>query len=340
MNPPSRDYLPPPVKAPPPRRFRLRFNHGRILSGIAALMLLFALASFFVPGPLIEAKTVIIPLGTSPREIATVLDQADAIYSPVVFRVAVKLVAGNVLKAGEYNLEAGQSMASILYMIHNGRSVQRNFTVAEGLTSNEVVRLLNAAVTMTGDVGPMPAEGSILPETYRYMFGDTRSGVVARMQKSMQDMLADLWAKRDPKLPLTSPEQAVIMASIIEKETGKPAERARIAGVFYNRLQHNMRLQSDPTVIYGIMKAKGFMDHDIGHTDLAFPSPYNSYLNDGLPPGPICNPGKAALEAAMHPEWNDYLFFVADGTGGHVFARTLAEHNQNVTKWNELQSGK
>jgi UPF0755 protein len=152
--------------------------------------------------------------------------------------------------------------------------------------------------------------------------------------------LAEAWAKRDPTLPLASPEQAVVMASIIEKETGKASERPRIAGVFYNRLRQHMRLQSDPTVIYAITLAQGGMDHDISHADLAFPSPYNTYASDGLPPHPICNPGRAALEAALHPETNEYLYFVADGTGGHAFARSLAEHNQNVTRWNAVKASK
>jgi UPF0755 protein len=194
-----------------------------------------------------------------------------------------------------------------------------------------------AVPILTGTI-VVPPEGSLQPESYRYMYGDSRAGLITRMQKPMQDMLNDLWAKRDPSLPLSTPEEAVVMASIIEKETGKATERPRIAGVFYNRLRQHMRLQSDPTVIYGIMLAKGWMDHDIEHADLAFPSPYNTYTNDGLPPKPICNPGKAALEAALHPEANNYLYFVADGTGGHSFASTLAEHNQNVAKWNALQA--
>ncbi len=161
--------------------------------------------------------------------------------------------------------------------------------------------------------------------------------MITRMQKAMQETLADLWTKRDPSVPLKTPEEAVTMASIVEKETGKPAERPRIAEVFYNRLRHNMRLQSDPTVIYAITRAKGMLDHDLDHDDLAFPSPFNTYTSDGLPPEPICNPGRAALEAALHPEANDFLYFVADGTGGHVFARDLNEHNQNVTKWLKIK---
>jgi UPF0755 protein len=190
---------------------------------------------------------------------------------------------------------------------------------------------------MAGDIVTLPTEGSLLPETYNYSYGDSRAGIIFRMQKAMQETLNTLWEKRDPALTLKSPQEAVIMASIIEKETGKSDERARVAGVFINRLRQNMRLQSDPTVIYAIIRANGMLDHDLNHNDLAFPSPYNTYMSDGLPPGPICNPGRAALEAALHPEVNDYLYFVADGSGGHVFAHNLVTHNQNVTHWNEVK---
>ena len=251
--------------------------------------------------------------------------------------IGAKLSAGDTLKAGEYEFTPHQSIADVILMMHEGHSVVHWFTVAEGLTASEIVNLLRNSPTLTGNLA-IPPEGSLLPETYRTSYGDTRSSVVIRMQRAMQETLSELWQKRDPTLPLKSPEEAIIMASVIEKETGKPIERPRIAGVFYNRLRQNMRLQSDPTVIYAIMQSKGALDHELDHNDLAFQSPYNTYMNDGLPPGPICNPGRAALEAALHPEQNNYLYFVADGTGGHVFAKDLAEHNQNVTKWNALKT--
>ncbi len=328
------ELLPPPVAAvQKPKRFRLLGLLPYILGAICAV----AIGSVFGPGPLGETKNIIIPHGAGPREMAAILASSGAIYDPLVFRVAAKLLASNVLKAGEYQLNAGISAAEIAEMIQEGHSVTRLFAVAEGLTSDDILRSLEEMPTLGGDKVPMPPEGSLLPETYRYMYGDSRASLVTRMQKSMQDTLADLWAKRDPSVPLTSPEQAVVMASVIEKETGKAAERPRIAGVFYNRLRLHMRLQSDPTVIYAITKARGTMDHDIDHADLAFPSPYNTYTSDGLPPAPICNPGRAAIEAALHPETHDYLYFVADGTGGHVFSRNLAEHNQNVAKWNRVK---
>jgi UPF0755 protein len=339
VNPPNPTVFPSPIQ---PVKKPSRWGALRYLKAIPYLLMLLAvitLGTLFVPGPLGEPKTVIIPHGAGTREVANVLDSAGAIYCPILFRIAVKISAANALKAGEYELTPGQSLMDILTMIHEGRSVVHLFTVAEGLTSLEITRLLMAVPILTGTIA-VPPEGSLQPESYRYMYGDTRSSLIARMQKPMQEVLNDLWAKRDQSIPLATPEEAVVMASVIEKETGKPAERPRIAGVFYNRLHQHMRLQSDPTVIYGILQAKGIMDHDIEHDDLAFPSPYNTYTNDGLPPKPICNPGRAALEAALHPEANNYLYFVADGTGGHSFASTLAEHNQNVAKWNALQAKK
>ena len=308
-----------------------------LLPFLATLVLAAGLFAVFGPGPLTEETTLIVPHGAGPRDVAASLDNEHAVYHPLLFRIAVKVLAENTIKAGEYQLAARQSLAEIVRMIHEGRSVTRLFTVAEGLTSKDIASLINASPTLAGDAVPVPVEGSLMPESYRYIYGDNRAALVARMQKAMQDELNDLWTKRDPNVPLATPEQAIVLASIIEKETGKPSERPRIAGVFVNRLRLPMRLQSDPTVIYGIVLAKGAMNHAITHDDLEFPSPYNTYTNDGLPPHPICNPGRAALEAALHPEANDFLYFVADGTGGHAFSHTIAEHNRNVTKWNNLQ---
>jgi UPF0755 protein len=212
------------------------------------------------------------------------------------------------------------------------------FTVAEGLTSTEVVSLLNNTTALNGAITTPPSEGSLLPETYLYTYGDNRAAIIEHMQKAMQDVLNDEWNKRDPTIALTSPQQAVILAAVVEKETGKVSERPRIAGVFYNRLKQHMRLQSDPTVIYAIIQAKGLLDHDLGHDDMTFPSPINTYVTDGLPSQPICNPGRAAIEAVLHPENNEFLYFVADGSGGHVFSKTLAEHNQNVARWSQMKT--
>lgn len=330
-----RNILPQPVKK---TRRTNYFGFLKIIPYLFLFGVIIVCGAVYVPGPLKEDTTVIVPHGAGPREVAALLESKNAVFCPFLFRVAAKYLTSNALKAGEYELPAGVSTLQVLYMIHDGHSVVRLFTVAEGLTSAEVAQMLNDEPTLVGDKIASIPDGSLLPETYRYMYGDNRESIVTRMQKSMQDELNAAWEKRDPNLNfITSKEQAVVLASIVEKETAKPEERSRIAGVFYNRLRHNMRLQSDPTVIYAITKARGSMDHDIDHDDLSFSSPYNTYTNDGLPPGPICNPGKASIEAVLNPEWNEYLYFVANGLGGHAFAKTLAEHNQNVAHWNQLQ---
>lgn len=317
-----------------------RSSNPWVVVPLVMLMLLLPpvgfVATALIAGPLTENKTVVIPHGTNVREMATLLDKNGVIISPTVFRFASKVIGSDSLKAGEYEFTAHQSTADIILMLHEGRSVVHKFTVPEGLTSADISQMLKENLDLTS-AASVPQEGSLLPETYLYSFGDSRATMVARMQKSMKETLNELWDQRDPSLPLKSKEEAVIMASVIEKETGKAEERPRIAGVFYNRLQKSMRLQSDPTVIYAIVQAKGSMDRELTRNDLTFSSPYNTYTSDGLPPKPICNPGRASLEAALHPEKNEYLYFVADGTGGHVFARDLNEHNQNVARWNNFK---
>lgn len=284
------------------------------------------------PGPLKEAKTVIVSRGAHAASIAKSLADQSAVHHPLLFRLAARMIAYGSLKAGEYQIDPGMSAANIVLMMHEGRSIMRRLTIPEGLTSANIASLIQNAPAMTGTIDAASlAEGSLMPETYRYTYGDARADVVARMREDMKAMVAELWPKRDAGLPLNSPEEAVVMASIIEKETGKGSERPRIAGVFYNRLRARMRLQSDPTVIYAIWQAKGgAIDLSLSHEDMSFPSPYNTYVSDGLPPRPICNPGRASLEAALHPERNNFYYFVADGTGGHVFSYNLSEHNRNV----------
>jgi UPF0755 protein len=323
---------PEPARKPRPPFGRLLFLIGRIFLVVAVV----GGVLVFVPGPLPQPRTVIVPSGSHVYDIISLLDTYGVTNDPVMFRLGSKLLAHDALKAGEYEFPAHVSIAGAVEIMHEGRSIVHLFTVAEGLTSAEIVAMMDD-LPFTGSHAPPPAEGTLLPETYRYNFGDNRASLIGRMQKGMQDTLNALWNARDPGLPLKSPQEALIMASIIEKETGKKEERPRIARVFYNRLAHSMRLQSDPTAIYAITHGKGPLGRALTHDDLATASPYNTYMSDGLPPGPICNPGRASIEAALHPEANDFLYFVADGSGGHVFSKNLNEHNVNVTKWNEIK---
>jgi UPF0755 protein len=218
--------------------------------------------------------------------------------------------------------------------------VARRLTVAEGLTVAEVFRLLAETEALSGDLPEPPPEGSLLPETYFYALGDDRAELVRRMQRGMRRLLDQLWPARAEALPLTERQQALILASIVDKETGVAAERGAVAAVFHNRLRQGMRLQSDPTVIYGLTDGNGPLDRELTRADWQHDSPYNTYRIEGLPPGPIGNPGRAALEAVLNPDDVDYLYFVADGSGGHAFGRTLDEHNRNVAKWRRIKNGR
>lgn len=293
-------------------------------------------AGVFAPGPLTAKATVVIPRGAGVADIAAKLRADGAVHLGVLFRLAAR-VAGP-LRAGEYEIPARATPMDIALMMHEGKAVVRLFTVPEGLTSAEIVDLLKEETVLSGEVEAVPTEGSLLPESYRYSYGDSRASLIARMQKAMRDKINETWAAREGGLPIATPSEAVVLASIVEKETGIAGERARIAGVFYNRLRIHMRLQSDPTVIYALTGGKRDLDRSLTRDDLAFASPINTYASDGLPPQPICNPGVAALRAVMQPEHHNYLYFVADGTGGHAFAADLAAHNANVARWRQISA--
>lgn len=289
------------------------------------------------PGPLRNASTVIIPRGAGVETIAKVLRGSGVIADQMIFRLGVR-VSGidKNLKAGEYFFPAGVSSEVVAKILESGTTVVRRLTIAEGLTSAQIYLQLSDADGLKGDIS-LPVEGTMLPETYHFSYGDSRRSMVRRMQESMRRQLADLWTVRSPDLPFKNPGEALILASIVEKETAVASERPRIAGVFINRLNKGMRLQSDPTVIYGVSDGAGFLDRVLTRADLKTPNSYNTYMNDGLPPGPIGNPGGAALDAVFNPESTDALYFVADGNGGHVFAKTLKEHNRNVAKWRKVR---
>ncbi len=291
-------------------------------------------AQFYAPGPLVKPAFIEVIQGDTLGEITPRLLEAGIIDNARIFRLGARYTGlGAQLKFGEYEIPAAASMQDVLTILASGRSVQYKVTIAEGLTSYEVVQLLLANDILTGEVAEIPPEGSLAPETYLFGRGATRASIIAQMTKAQSKILADAWALRATDLPIDTPEELLILASIIEKETGKPDERGLVAGVFVNRLRRNMRLQTDPSVIYGITLGREVLGRGLRRSELRADTPYNTYVIPGLPPTPIANPGKASIEAAANPEPTDYIFFVADGTGGHAFAVTLAEHNANVAKW-------
>ncbi|MDF1720210.1 MAG: endolytic transglycosylase MltG [Minwuia sp.] len=288
------------------------------------------------PGPLPAAETVVIDRGTGPRAIADKLVLNGVIDDRMLFLAVLKVRdLGTRLKAGEYAFTARQSLNDVIAQVVAGNTVVRRVTLAEGLTAVEVADVLNATVGMEGKAH-VPPEGAVLPETYHYKLGDDRQEIIRRARIAMRDTLRELWPQRQKDLPLEKPADAVILASIVEKETGVAGERARVAAVFINRLRQGMRLQSDPTVIYAVTEGKVPFDRALTRKDLNNDSRYNTYRHGGLPPGPIASPGRAAIAAVLNPADTNELYFVADGSGGHAFARTLKEHNSNVRRWRQL----
>src|SRR5436190_1873580 len=234
------------------------------------------------------------------------------------------------LKPGEYSFQRNASLRDVIGTIVEGKVVQHSVTIPEGLTSEQIVARLTDNDIFAGPIREVPREGTLLPETYKFPRGTTREQVIARMQQAQKRVLAEIWERRNADIPVKSPEQLVTLASIVEKETGKPDERSRVAAVFVNRLRQKMKLQSDPTIIYGLVGGKGTLGRPIMRSEIEQPTPYNTYVITGLPPGPVANPGRAALEAAANPSRTREIYFVADGTGGHVFSENLEAHNRNV----------
>ena len=293
---------------------------------------------FDAPGPLADDTSVIINRGDGVREIAELLQREGVISEQIVFVAGIFLHnARNDLKAGEYLFPAHVSMSEALDLIREGRVVLHRVTIPEGLTSQQIVQRLTEEEHLTGEITDIPREGSLLPETYSFTRGAKRQDILLQMRRAQERILAEVWENRDPDLPLETPEELVILASIVEKETGQPEERSHVAGVFVNRLHQGMRLQSDPTIIYGIVGGQGSLGRPIRRSDIDETTPYNTYRIDGLPPTPIANPGTASLRAVGQPMETNDLFFVADGTGGHAFAETLEEHNENVARWRAIE---
>lgn len=289
---------------------------------------------FTRPGPLAEDRTVVIPRGGN-EGIARALEAGGVIGDPRAFALAAWLTQaraqGKPLRAAEFSFPAHASLAEVLRILREGRPVQRRLTIPEGYTARQILTLLERTEGLIGEVPPI-AEGALLPETYAYQVGDSRAGLLRRAEQAMTQALAEAWEKRAEGLPISSPREALVLASIVERETGVAEERPRIAGVFLNRLRRGMPLQSDPTVIYAVAQGGPF-ERAITRADLDRDSPFNTYRVRGLPPAPIAAPGKDALAAVTRPAVTEDLFFVATGDGGHAFARTLEEHNRNVARW-------
>ena len=311
---------------------------GLLIAAGALLLgaILFVWSSWYGPGPAEAPLRVQIERGSSVASAAARLEAAGAIRSATLFRLNAKLFGGSSpIKYGEYQIPKGASPEAILDILQGGEALQYRVTVPEGMPSILVHERLMAEEALTGEVA-VPEEGSVLPDTYAFERGEPRAKVLARMQAAMDKTLTELWAARKPTTVVKTPEEAIILASVVEKETGKPSERRMVAGVYSNRLRIGMKLDADPTVIYPVTKGKP-LGRRIRRSELRADNGYNTYARPGLPTGPIANPGRESIAAVLDPAPTQALYFVADGTGGHVFANTLAEHNQNVVKWRAIR---
>lgn len=314
-----------------------------VMGGLAGVGgYLFAQWEFKKAGPVTadaQPRVVMIDPGSSVQTIANKLVAAGAIGDDLPFRLAVRLEkASNKLRAGEYAVASGASVNDIIALLKSGKSILHPVTIPEGLTTGMILRKLQAETILTGDLPQVePAEGVLLPDTYMVQRGETREAVIQRMITAQNEVMQSLWANRQPGLPIDTPQEALILASVVEKETGIAEERPKVAAVFVNRLKRGIRLESDPTIIYGLTKGEP-LGRGLRKSELARENKWNTYQIDGLPPTPICNPGREALAAVLNPPPSEDLFFVADGSGGHVFAPTYAEHLRNVANWRKVEA--
>lgn len=345
-----RAALEPEQVPPPPKRSERARNPFVVVGNAIITLLLIAMlgaggAYYYgrqvleAPGPLKEDKIVNIPQRAGKRDIAETLNKESVTdVNPWVFIAAVAaLKASSDLKPGEYSFQKNASLRDVIATMVEGKVVQHAVTIPEGLTSEQIVARLSDNDIFTGSVRELPREGTLLPETYKFPRGTPRDQVIQRMQQAHKRVLAEIWERRSQDLPVKTPEQLETLASIVEKETGKPDERSRVAAVFVNRLKQKIKLQSDPTIIYGLVGGKGTLGRPIKRSEITQPSPYNTYVIEGLPPGPIANPGRASLEAAANPARTRDLFFVADGSGGHAFTETYDAHQKNVAKLRAME---
>ena len=316
------------------KRTWFMFFIGLVIMGVAALSFVSIVAKrVYDFGPLQERKQVVIESGMTLRQVGKKLEEEGVINNRDFFVFAVRLFYHKPVRAGEYSFPRQASLKTVMRILINGEKYLRRLTVPEGLTSYQVVQLINEAEGLRGDIIKIPPNGTLLPETYYYSYGDSKELIVSRMRHAMEDMLAQLWVERDAYVALSSPQQAVVLASLIEKETRLPEERAHIASVFYNRLARGIKLQSDPTVIYALTNGTGVLDRKLTSKDLKIQHPCNTYVVKGLPPEPIANPGRESLRAALHPLITEDLFFVANGSGGHTFAVDYKDHLTNTRQW-------
>ena len=340
-----------PERVPPPPKRSERARNPFVVVGNAiitiVLVLMIGAGGVYVygkqkleaPGPLREDKVVNIPTRAGMTDIAEILQREGVIDNNrwAFIGSVFALKARSELKPGEYSFQKNASLRDVIGTIVEGKVVQHSVTIPEGLTSEQIVTRLSENDIFAGAVREMPREGTLLPETYKFPRGTTRDQVIQRMQQTQKRVLAEIWERRNPDIPVKTAEQLVTLASIVEKETGKADERSRVAAVFVNRLRQKIKLQSDPTIIYGLVGGRGTLGRPIKRSEIQQPSPYNTYVVEGLPPGPIANPGRASLEAAANPARTRDLFFVADGTGGHAFTETYDQHQKNVAKLRTME---
>lgn len=338
-----------PTAPPPPPERPVRERGGLVatISGLLTFSVVLAIGAMIgltlfqrqihEPGPLPADKVVVIPTRSGTSEIAEILRREGVIGHTGLFEFAARFGGRPPLKAGEYNFKAHASISDAIDTVTTGRQVQHAITFPEGLTSEQIVGRLNENDILTGEIGEIPAEGSLLPDTYKFERGATRQQIVNLMKAKQREVLNQIWQRRSAEVPVRTPAEMVTLASIVEKETGRADERPRVAGVFVNRLNKRMKLQSDPTIVYGLVGGRGTLGRGILRSEIERATPYNTYVIEGLPPGPIANPGRAALEAVANPSRTKDLYFVADGTGGHAFADSLEGHQRNVSRWRAVE---
>lgn len=339
--PPPPPVIEPEKKSSKASQFSAFLNFLVILGGFSLFLITVFEKGSLSPGPLLTDKVVVIPKNSGVTTIADILYREGIIETPLLFNLYVFIEGKrSKLKAGEFSFKPHVNVASIVETLIEGKSVLHSITIPEGLTSEQIVSRINENDALSGKITSIPQEGSLLPDTYKFERGLARQQLIQNMQRAQKLALDQIWSRRANDLPITSIKDLIILASIVEKETGRADERTRVAAVFLNRLADGMKLQSDPTIVYGLVGGKGSLGRGILKSEISQPTPYNTYVISGLPPGPIANPGRASMEAVANPSRTKDLFFVADGTGGHIFAETYEQHRRNVSRWRQIEKNR